>query len=103
MKGKVKLGAVDMTKDQSVGAKYNIKGFPTLKFFGKNKQKPNDYNAGRTADYLVEYCLRKYQTKDEADTTRQASQNLTVLEDDNFDDLVLDDDKEGWLVMFYAP
>ncbi len=43
LKGIVRLGAVDMTKHQSVGSPYDVKGFPTLKFFGANKKKPLDY------------------------------------------------------------
>jgi protein disulfide-isomerase A6 len=34
LKGVIRIGAVDMTKHQSVGGPYNVKGFPTLKFFG---------------------------------------------------------------------
>jgi len=39
----VKIGAVDMTEHQSVGAPYGIQGFPTIKVFGSNKQNPSDY------------------------------------------------------------
>jgi len=39
----VNVGAVDMTEHQSVGAPYGIKGFPTIKVFSTNKQKPLDY------------------------------------------------------------
>lgn len=38
-----KVGAVDMTQHQSVGALYNVKGFPTIKIFGANKIVPVDY------------------------------------------------------------
>ena len=40
LKGVVKLGAVDMTTDESVGQPYGIQGFPTLKFFGFDKKSP---------------------------------------------------------------
>ncbi|VDM15975.1 unnamed protein product, partial [Wuchereria bancrofti] len=39
----LKVGAVDMTQHQSVGAQYNIQGFPTIKIFGANKKVPLDY------------------------------------------------------------
>lgn len=42
--GVVKVGAVDMDKHQSVGGPYNVRGFPTIKIFGLDKQKPTDYN-----------------------------------------------------------
>lgn len=44
LSGVIKVGAVDMTTQQSVGSPYGIKGFPTLKFFGADKKKPLDYN-----------------------------------------------------------
>ena len=44
VQGIVNIGAVDMTAHQSVGAPYGIQGFPTIKIFGANKQKPTDYN-----------------------------------------------------------
>lgn len=47
--GIVNIGAVDMTTDQAAGSAYNIQGFPTIKFFGANKQSAQDYNGGRTA------------------------------------------------------
>ena len=37
LEGIINVGAVDMTTDQAAGAKYGIKGFPTIKFFGNNK------------------------------------------------------------------
>lgn len=43
LKGVVRVGAVDMTTDESIGTPYGIQGFPTIKFFGFNKQKPIDY------------------------------------------------------------
>ena len=42
LKGIVKVGAVDMDADPQAGAPYDVKGFPTLKFFGTNKSKPDD-------------------------------------------------------------
>ena len=39
----VNVGAVDMTEHQSVGGPYGIQGFPTIKVFAGNKQKPLDY------------------------------------------------------------
>lgn len=43
VKGIVKVGAVDMTKYQSVGAPYNVQGFPTIKIFGADKKTPVEY------------------------------------------------------------
>lgn len=57
LKGIVKLGAVDMTQHQSVGQPYSITGFPTIKFFGTDKNKPLDYNGQRSAQEIVNYIL----------------------------------------------
>ena len=68
MKGTVNVGAVDMTQHQAVGAPYGIKGFPTLKIFGYNKNKPTDYKGARNADALGDEAfsqLRKLK-KDQA-------------------------------------
>ena len=48
-----------MTAHQSVGAPYGIKGFPTIKFFGYNKNKPTDYNGQRTADALGDESFKQ--------------------------------------------
>lgn len=57
LKGVVKVGAVDMTTDEGVGRPYDIKGFPTLKFFGDNKNSPIAYESGRDADSIRQWAL----------------------------------------------
>ena len=57
LKGIVKLGAVDMDQDQSVGAPYSIQGFPTIKIFGANKNSPSDFRGGRTAQAIVDEAM----------------------------------------------
>lgn len=39
----MKIGAVDADKHQSLGGQYGVKGFPTIKIFGANKHKAEDY------------------------------------------------------------
>ena len=41
--GIVRLGAVDADQHKSLGAKYGVQGFPTIKVFGTNKNSPSDY------------------------------------------------------------
>ena len=53
LKGVVKVGAVDMDQHQSVGGPYNVRGFPTIKIFGANKQVPSDYN-GKSSPLSLE-------------------------------------------------
>ena len=48
----VKVGAVDADKHQSLGGQYGVQGFPTIKIFGANKNKPEDYQ-GKDSSYSV--------------------------------------------------
>lgn len=45
LKGIVNVGAVDMTTDPAAGSKYGIQGYPTIKLFGGDKNKPIDYSS----------------------------------------------------------
>ena len=58
LKGVVKVGAVNMDEEQSVGAPYNVQGFPTLKWFGFDKQNPKDYSGERNADGIRQFALQ---------------------------------------------
>ena len=49
--GVVKVGAVDADAHQSLGAQYGVRGFPTIKIFGADKNKPEDYQ-GRLDFFL---------------------------------------------------
>lgn len=41
--GIVKIGAVDADQHKSLGSQYGVRGFPTIKVFGANKNKPEEY------------------------------------------------------------
>lgn len=41
--GVVKVGAVDADQHKSLGGQYGVRGFPTIKIFGANKHKPEDF------------------------------------------------------------
>ena len=43
LKGVVNVGAVDADNHKQLAGQYGIKGFPTIKIFGANKNKPEDY------------------------------------------------------------
>ena len=38
------MGAVDADAHKDLGGRYGVKGFPTIKVFGSNKNSPEDYN-----------------------------------------------------------
>lgn len=53
----VKLAKVDATEEKNLAGKFEIKGFPTMKWFrGGNII---DYSGGREADEIVSWCIRK--------------------------------------------
>lgn len=52
----MKVGAVNADEHKSLGTKYNIQGFPTIKIFGVDT-KPEDYNGARTAAGIVDAAL----------------------------------------------
>lgn len=62
LKGKVKVGAVDCTAHERLCGEFDVKGFPTLKFFGSNKRAPEDYNGGRDAASIAAFALGKWST-----------------------------------------
>ena len=37
------MGAVNADDHKSLGGQYQVQGFPTIKVFGLDKQKPTDY------------------------------------------------------------
>ncbi|NP_001265732.1 protein disulfide-isomerase A6 precursor [Ictalurus punctatus] len=116
LKGVVKVGAVDADQHKSLGGQYGVRGFPTIKIFGANKHKPEDYQGGRSSQAIVEAALNAARSlvKDRlsgksggSDYSRQSSgggnkKDVVELTDDNFDRMVLDGDAV-WMVEFFAP
>ena len=62
LKGIFKIGAIDADKERSVSGKYGIRGFPTVKFFGTDKEKPEEYNSARKAESIIEFMIEKVKT-----------------------------------------
>lgn len=63
MAGKVKFGALDATAHESMARKFEIRGFPTIKFFapGASAQDGEDYQGPRTSSDLISFAESKYE------------------------------------------
>lgn len=58
----VKLGAVDATVHQDIASEFNVRGYPTIKYFpagAKDRSSAEEYNGGRTADDIVAWASEK--------------------------------------------
>jgi protein disulfide-isomerase A1 len=55
--GSVKLAKVDATENEKLAKKFDIKGFPTIKYLKNGK--PSDYSGGRTASEIVNWANKK--------------------------------------------
>ena len=128
LKGIFKIGAVNGDEEKILSEKYGIKGFPTVKFFGLNKDKPVDYNSARKAESVVDFMFEKARSianvrlngksssssssgsgsqqkqQQQKQKTAEPGNEKDVIEltDDNFDSTVFNDESM-WLIAFYAP
>ncbi|XP_012055150.1 PREDICTED: protein disulfide-isomerase A6 [Atta cephalotes] len=110
LKGIVKVGAVNADEHKSLGSKYGVRGFPTIKIFGLDK-KPEDYNGPRSAAGIVDAALNAANQKvrkvlggktSGGESKSKDSKDVIELTDENFDKTVLNSE-DMWLVEFYAP
>ncbi|XP_033207821.1 protein disulfide-isomerase A6 homolog [Belonocnema kinseyi] len=110
LKGVVKVGAVNGDDHKSLGGKYNIRGFPTIKIFSKGQTNAEDYNGPRTAADIVNAALNAVSQKvrgvlgGQKGGTNKPKDTKDVIEltDENFDKLVIGSE-DMWLVEFFAP
>ncbi|KAI6652646.1 hypothetical protein LOD99_4430 [Oopsacas minuta] len=118
LKGVVGVGAVDMDQYSSLGSPYGISGFPTIKIFGSNKNKPKDYQGARSAQAIVQAAMKEaadlvqermggggggqQQQQQQQNQGGQGKSDVIELSDETFDKMVLSS-VEPWLVEFYAP
>lgn len=93
------IAAVDATANSKVAAKYEVKGYPTIKFFPKGDSVTvEDYTGGRTADSIIKWV------NDKVGTTRKLKavpSAVTALTTADFDAVALG--PKAALVEFYAP
>jgi protein disulfide-isomerase-like protein len=87
----VKIAKVDADAEKSLGSRFGVKGFPTLKWFPAGSTTPVDYEGGRTADDIVKFVNEKAGTNARVKKVPTA---VTVLDPSNFDAIVMDPTKD---------
>lgn len=55
-----RVGAVDCDANPATCKQYRIQGFPTLKYFGANKDQPEEYTGGRDLTALAEFFNQRW-------------------------------------------
>lgn len=53
----IRLAKVDATEETSLGEKYEVRGYPTLKFFRNGN--PSEYKGGRTSEEIVNWLKKR--------------------------------------------
>ena len=93
------IAAIDATEHKESAKKFEIKGFPTIKYFPKGSTDAQDYDGGRSADLIASWVNDMIGTNKRV---RKPPSAVTALTKDNFDKVALDENKHV-LVEFYAP
>lgn len=93
------IAKVDADQHKELGSRFEIQGFPTLKWFPQGSTVPEKYEGGRSADEIVNWINNKAGTRARV---KKAPSNVVDLTSANFDSIVLDGTKDV-LVEFYAP
>jgi len=120
LQGIIKVGAADVDQHKELGGRFGIQGFPTIKIFAGNKNKPEDYRGPRTASGIIAEALRLAQVlatdrlmgrgdnksggnKSGGGGSKKGNPaDVIELTSSIFNKEVLDS-KDMWLVEFYAP
>jgi protein disulfide-isomerase-like protein len=96
---KVSVAKVDADAEKSLGKRFGVQGFPTLKWFDGKSEKPEDYNGGRDLESLTEFITKKTGLKPKK--AKAAVSNVEYLTDSTFKTLVGGD--KHVLIAFTAP
>lgn len=96
---KVTIAKVDADAEKSLGKRFGIQGFPTLKWFDGKSDKPEDYNGGRDLESLTEFITSKTGAKPKKKTAAPSA--VEMLSDKTFKEKIGGD--QDILVAFTAP
>lgn len=95
----VQIAKVDADAEKSLGKRFGVQGFPTLKFFDGKSEKPTDYNGGRDLESLTKFITEKTGVK--AKRKLEMPSQVEMLSDATFKTTVGSD--KNVFVAFTAP
>ncbi|XP_035909527.1 LOW QUALITY PROTEIN: protein disulfide-isomerase A5 [Anopheles stephensi] len=103
---KTELAAVDCTRHSAVCSSYEVRGYPTIKYFSYLKT-VQEYNGGRTETDFIAYLKDPTAAPSKTDKVAEpygdfpGVDQMLVLTDANFDEVTKQ--QPNLLIMFYAP
>jgi protein disulfide-isomerase A6 len=95
----VQIAKVDADAQKSLGKRFGIQGFPTLKWFDGKSDKPIDYNGGRDLESLTKFVAEKAGVK--AKRKLEMPSQVEMLTDSSFKEFIGSD--KNVFVAFTAP
>lgn len=98
-KDKVQIAKVDADSERGLGSRFNIQGFPTLKWFDGKNDSPEDYVNGRDFESLSSFITEK--TGVNPRKKMSLPSKVQMLSDDSFPNIIGGD--KNVLVAFTAP
>lgn len=98
-KDKVQIAKVDADAERSLGQKFGVQGFPTLKWFDGSSSTPLDYNSGRDLESLSAFITDKTGVKPRKKMA--APSQVKMLTDETFSKTI--GGEQHVLVAFTAP
>jgi protein disulfide-isomerase A6 len=96
---KVSVAKVDADNHKSLGKRFGISGFPTLKWFDGKSDKPTDYTGGRDLESLTKFITEKTSLKPKV--KGKLPSQVVYLDNQSFKEKVGKD--QDVLVAFTAP
>ncbi|CAI7582515.1 unnamed protein product [Penicillium bialowiezense] len=96
---KVTIAKVDADENRSLGKRFGVQGFPTVKWFDGKSDKPEEYSGGRDIDSLSAFITEKTGVKPRS--AQKEVSNVEFLNDVSFKATVGAD--KDVLVAFTAP
>ncbi|KAL5329017.1 hypothetical protein ACEPPN_002526 [Leptodophora sp. 'Broadleaf-Isolate-01'] len=98
-KDKISIAKVDADAEKSLGKRFGIQGFPTIKYFNGKDETPEDYNGGRDLESLTEFINKKTGAK--AKKAKVSPSAVEMLNDKTFKEKI--GAEQDVIVAFTAP